>query len=63
MIGQVRGCLDHAPRIAGRAHAPPLAGPGDDKFVLTLVTPGAGKTVGEDAALEIATEAALDIRC
>jgi hypothetical protein len=62
MIDQMRRRLDHAPCVTGRAHAAALAGVGDEKFVLAGVTPGTDKAVGEDAALEIATEAALDIR-
>lgn len=49
-------------RVAEGAHAPALAGITDEEFVLAGVTSGAGKSVGENAAIEIAAEAALDIR-
>ena len=52
----------HASCVTRGANAPALTGIGDEEFVLTRVTPGAGKAVGEDAAVEIAAEAALDIR-
>ena len=62
MIGEMRRGLDHTSGIARGAHAAPLARVRDQEVVLTLVTEGAGKTVGENAALEVAAELSLHIR-
>ena len=56
VINKMRGGLDHAPRRAGRTDATPFAGVGNDKIVAAIGTAGAGKTVGENAAFEVATE-------
>ena len=61
VVGEMRSGLDHAPGVAGRAHAPALAGVGDEKVVAAFAAAGAGKTVGEDAAFEVAAKFALDI--
>lgn len=53
MVRQVRRRLYHAPGVARGAHAPALAGTGDGVIVSTIVTPGAGKAMSEDAALKI----------
>ena len=53
MIAQVCCCLHHAPRVARGAHAPALVGEGHKVVVSTTVTPGPGKAVGKDAALQI----------
>ena len=62
VIGEMRCGLDHAPGVAGRAHAAPLAREGDQEVVLTLLTESAGETVGEDAAFEVAAKFPLHIR-
>ena len=56
MIGQMCGSLDHAPGGAGRADSPAFAGVGDQEIVPAVGAAGAGKTVGEDAAFEVAAE-------
>jgi hypothetical protein len=61
--------VGHAPRVVtegnpfwtGWTHAPALAGEGD-QIVLALVTVRAGKTMREDAAIEITAKRALNIR-
>ncbi len=53
VVGQVRRCLGHAPGVARGAHAPAFAGKGYEDVVPTVVTAGAGKAVGKDAALQI----------
>src|SRR5512143_306256 len=55
------GGLDHAPGVAGRTHAPALARVGDQEVVPALATPGAGETLGKDAAFEVAAKFALDV--
>jgi len=61
VIGEMRCRRDHAPGVARRAHAAPLAGESDQEVVAALPTTGAGETVGEDAALQVAAEFALDV--
>ena len=61
VIGQMRRRLHHAPGIARRAHAAPLAGEGNEEVVPALPATGPGETVGEDAAVQIAAELALDV--
>jgi len=61
MLGEMDGGLDHASRVARRAHAAPLAREGDEEVVPALPTMGPRETVGGDAAFEIATELALDV--
>ena len=60
MINEMRGRLHHAAGSAGRAHAPTLAGIGDDKVVAAVSTAGAGEAVGQYAAFEVAAEFAFD---
>ena len=52
---------DHAPGVARRAHAAPLAGEGDEEVVPTVAAPCPREAVGEDAAREVAAEFALDV--
>ena len=61
MIGKVRRRLHHAPRIARGADAPAFAGEGDEVVVTTIVTPGSGKALREDAALQIFAKGLADI--
>jgi hypothetical protein len=58
----MRGGFDHAPGGAGRTHTPPFAGVGDQGVVAAFAAAGAGKTVGENAAFEIAAEFTLGHR-
>jgi len=55
------GGLRHAPRVAGRAHAAPFAGEGDQEVVPALVAMGAGEAVSENAAVEIAAKGLLNM--
>lgn len=61
MIGQMRRCRHHAPGVARRAHAAPLAGEGDQEVVPALCATGAGEAMGEDDALELTAELALNV--
>jgi len=56
MIDQMRRHFGHAPRVAGGAYATTFAGVRDQEIVLTGVTPGVGKAMGENAAVEIAAK-------
>ena len=62
VVGKMGGGRDHAPGGTGRADPPTLAGVGDEEVVTTVSAAGAGKAVGEDAALEIAAKFPLDRR-
>ena len=53
MIDQMRGGLRHAPGVAGRANAAPLAGEGHQAIVAALPTTRPGKTAGKDAAFQV----------
>jgi len=46
MIDQMRGGLRHAPGVAGRANAAPLAGEGHQEILATLPATRPGKTAG-----------------
>ena len=59
VIDEMRSGLDHAPGGTGGADAPPFTGVGDDEVVTAVGAAGAGKTMGEDAAFEVAAEFAL----
>jgi len=61
VVGQVRRCLGHTPGVARGAHAPAFAGKGYEEVVPTVVTAGAGKAVGKDAALQIFAKRLLHI--
>ena len=62
VIRQVRGRLHHAPGIARGADTPAFAGIGHKVVVPAVITPGPGKAVGEDAALQIFAKGLADIR-
>ena len=61
MIRQVRGRLGHAPRVARWAHTTAFAGEGHKEVVPAVVTAGAGKAVGKDAAFEVFAKGLLDV--
>jgi hypothetical protein len=61
MVGQMRGGLGHAPRVAGRAHAAPFAGEGDEEVVAALIAVGACEAVSQNSAVEIAAKGLLNI--
>ena len=61
VIRQVRRRLHHAPRVARGAHAPAFAGIGHEVVVSAVITPGAGKAVGKDAAFEVFAKRLADI--
>ena len=54
------GGFNHPPGITSGTDAAAFARPGDEKIVTALGASGAGKTIGENAAVEIATELAFD---
>ncbi len=56
MINQVCGGLGHAPGVARRADAAPLAGESDQEIVAALRTTRTGKAVGQNAALQIPSQ-------
>ncbi len=60
LIGQGRRRLHHPARVAARAQAPRAAGEGYEKVVTAASAANAGKAVGQDAALQVLAEAALD---
>ena len=62
VIGEMRRRRHHAPGVARRANAAPLAGERDQEVVPALAAAGAGEAVGEDAAVEIAAELPLHVR-
>jgi hypothetical protein len=53
VVGEVRRCLHHAPRVARGAHPPAFAGEGNQKVMPALVAAGARKAVGKDAAFQV----------
>ena len=59
--GAIGGGLGHVPRDAGRAHPAALAGVRDQEVVAAVATAGAGETAGQDPALEISAQLALDV--
>jgi hypothetical protein len=61
MIDPMRSGLGHAPGIAGGTDTPSLAGKGHQKVVSTLGTAGAGKSMGQDAAFEVAAKFPFDV--
>jgi hypothetical protein len=61
VVRQMGGGLDHAPRVAGRTHAPALTRVGDEEVVTALATAGTGKAVGENATFEVAAKFVLDV--
>jgi len=60
VVGEVGGDLAHAPGVAGRADASALAGERDQPLVAAVLTAGPGKAIGQNAALQVAPEVALD---
>jgi hypothetical protein len=61
VIGQMRCRRHHAPGVARRADAAALARERYRQVVAARIAIDAGKTVGEDAALQVAAELALDV--
>ena len=57
----MRGRLDHAPGVARGAYRAAFARKRDQKIVAALRAPRAGKTVGEDAAFQIAAELSFHV--
>jgi hypothetical protein len=45
VIGQMRGCFDHAPCVAGRAYATSFTGKSDQEVVPAFVAVGTGETM------------------
>ena len=60
VVSQMGGSFDHPPSITSGTDAAAFARPGDEKIVTALGASGAGKTIGENPAFEIATELAFD---
>lgn len=54
--GEMRGGFHHAPGGAGRTDATPLAGIRDQEVIAAVGATGAGKAMGEYAALEVAAK-------
>ena len=61
VIDPVGGGLGHAPGVARGADAAALAGEGHEEIVAALATACAGEAIGQDAALQVASEFALHI--
>ena len=53
MIREVRRCLHHTPGVARGADSPAFAGEGHKVVIPAVITAGAGKAVGKDAAFQI----------
>jgi hypothetical protein len=62
VVGQMGGGFDHPPGVTSGTDAATFARPGDEKIVTALGASSAGKTIGENPAVEIAAELPLDIR-
>ncbi len=60
VVGEVCGDLAHAASVAGGADAPAFARERDQPFVVAVLTPGPREAMGQNAALEVAPEVALD---
>jgi len=60
VVGEMRGDLAHPPGVARRAYASPLAGERDQPLVAATLTAGPGEAMGQNAALQVAPEVALD---
>lgn len=61
MIAEVCRRLHHAPRVARGAHAAAFAGIGHEVVMPAVITPGPGKAMGKDAALQIVAKDLADI--
>jgi len=56
VIDQMGRALGHAPGAARGADAAPLAGESDEKIVAALPATRTGEAVGENTALQVATQ-------
>jgi hypothetical protein len=54
------GDLAHASGVAGRTDAPALAGKRGQPLVAAVLTASPGEAMGQNAALEVSPEVALD---
>ena len=61
VVNQVCRSLGHTPGIARWAHAPPFAGKRHKVVMATIVTAGAGKTVGKDPTFEVFAKRLADV--
>ena len=61
VVRQVRRCLHHAPCVARGADTTAFAGIGHEVVVPAVITPGPGKAMDEDAALQIFAESLTGI--
>jgi hypothetical protein len=61
VLDQMGGGLGHAPGITGGTDPTSLAGESHQEVVTTFGTAGSGKPMGQDAALQIATELPFDV--
>lgn len=59
-VGEVRGHLRHASRVARGADAAALAAEGDQALVAAVTAPGSDENVGRDAAPHTGPEVVLD---
>ena len=48
VVGEVRGDLAHAPRVAGRADAPAIAGERDQPLVAAVLTGSPSEAMGQN---------------
>jgi len=60
VVGEVGGDLAHAPGVTGRADASALAREGNEPLVAASLTARSSKSVGQNAALQVAPEIPLD---
>jgi hypothetical protein len=61
VIDQVGGGFGHTPGFARGADAAPLAREGPQEIVAARGAAGAGEAVGQDAALQVASQLALRV--
>jgi len=56
VIDQVGGDFRHAPGVAQRAEAAPLAGEGHQEILAARGAAGAGEAVGHDSVFQVASQ-------
>ncbi len=61
MIGEVRCCFHHAPRVARGVYVTAFAEIGHEVVVAAFITPSPGKVMREDAVFEVFAESLTNI--
>ena len=60
VIDEMGGCIGHAPSATRRTEPPPFARKGDEPIVAAGIAVDTKESMGEDAAVEIGADFALD---